>query len=185
MENRKTKSDKKFDSKQIAVSIVAAILLAMLYLVIFSFSEQDGETSGSISQKISLKCVEFFNAVSGKRWTENAMQDMALYFEHPIRKLAHFGEYTCMGMLVWLTTRPWLQGKKKWYFFIVLWVFLSATADEFHQLFVPDRCGSAADVLLDTGGGAFGALLMMMWNRMLKVRKKHKRDGDTAKPEKN
>lgn len=142
--------------KKIAVSVVAAVFLAILYGLIFSFSEQDGETSGSLSRMISEKCVELLNSLSGKNWSQIMMDSMATYFEHPIRKLAHFMEYACMAVLVYGVWRPWMSRGKSLYLLIILWVAVSAAGDELHQLFVPDRYGSVADVLLDTCGGAFG-----------------------------
>ena len=94
--------------------------------------------------------------------------DLAVYFEHPIRKLAHFTEYACMGMLVYLATRPFWQNKKRWYLKIIVWVCLSAAIDEFHQTFVPDRYGCVADVLLDTLGGACGLVIMRLLHRKKK-----------------
>ena len=91
----------KNNKKKIAVSVVAAILLVLLYLLIFAFSGQDGEKSGSLSSMISEKCAELLNAISGKHWTQNVIDSMAAYFEHPIRKLAHFSEYACMGVLLY------------------------------------------------------------------------------------
>ncbi|MBE5874320.1 MAG: VanZ family protein, partial [Lachnospiraceae bacterium] len=49
----------------------------------------------------------------------------------------------------------------------------SAAADEIHQLFVPDRWGSFADVLLDTCGGAFGVLICVFAERIYhKIRRR-------------
>lgn len=145
--------------KKIVITVPAAILLLALYILIFGFSAQDGETSGSLSQIISEKCVELFNNLSGRHWTESFMQDLAGYFEHPLRKLAHFSEYACMGILLYVLWSQWIRRGRKRYLLIVLWVFCSAALDEFHQLFVPGRYGSFADVLLDTCGGTFGMLL--------------------------
>lgn len=152
--------------------MTAAILLFALYVLIFGFSAQDGEQSGSLSQLISEKCVEFFNTLSGKHWSEVFMDNLAEYFEHPIRKLAHFSEYACMGILVYVTWSQWLERGKGLYLLTVLWVFVSAAADEFHQYFVPGRYASFADVCLDTCGGAFGMLLCLLG---MKIVRKHEK----------
>ena len=141
---------------------MAAILLVLLYRLIFVFSGQDGEESGSLSAMISEKCAELLNAISGKHWTQNVLDSMAAYFEHPIRKLAHFSEYACMGVLLYGVWRPWKERGRKLYLLIVCWVFVSAGADEFHQLFIPGRYGCFADVVLDTCGGAFGLFVCVM-----------------------
>lgn len=150
---------------KIAVTVIAAVLLLALYAVIFGFSAQDGEASGSLSLRISQGCVKLLNSLSGSRFSEQLMDDLALYFEHPVRKLAHFGEYAVMGGLVWLVLCPWLKRGRVLYVLVVLWVFVSGAFDEFHQLFVPGRYGSFADVLLDTCGGAFGLLVCIFLSR--------------------
>jgi len=164
----------KKNKKKIAVSVVAAILLILLYLLIFAFSGQDGEKSGSLSSMISEKCAEFLNVISGKHWTQTAIDSIAAYFEHPIRKLAHFSEYACMGVLLYGTWRPWKERNRKLYRLIVLWVFISAGADEFHQLFVPGRYGCFVDVVLDTCGGAFGLFLCVCGEKLMRRIQKEK-----------
>lgn len=157
--------------KKMAITVPAAVLLLALYILIFGFSAQDGEQSGSLSRMVSEKCVEFFHNISGGNWTEAFRESLAEYFEHPIRKLAHFSEYACMGVLLYILWSQWLMRGKRLYLLIVLWVFCSAGLDEFHQLFVPGRYGSFADVLLDTCGGAFGMLLCMALGKLLRRRR--------------
>lgn len=134
-------------------------MLLALYALIFGFSAQDGAESGSLSRMISEKCVELLNTISGRHWSEVIMEGLAEYFEHPIRKLAHFSEYACMGVLVFALWSQWLKRGRKLYLLTTGWVFISAGADELHQLFVPGRYASFADVCLDTAGGVFGILL--------------------------
>ena len=148
--------------RQIAVTVVSGGLLLFLYSLIFSFSAQDGDESGSLSRMISEKCVELFNQLANRNWSEAVIESFAEYFEHPIRKLAHFAEYACMGILVYVLWVQWISKGKKLYLLTVIWVFVSAAADELHQLFVPGRYGCFADVLLDTAGGMFG-MFMCLW----------------------
>lgn len=157
--------------KKAAVSILAAAVLSILYAIIFSFSNQDGETSGSLSHFVSEKCVEMINAFSGGQWTGAFMEEMAAYFENPIRKLAHFGEYACMGILVYTMLRPWLRRGRRLYFITALWVFVSAAADEIHQLFIPGRCGCFADVCLDTLGAVFGMFVCVLLEKIISRRR--------------
>jgi VanZ family protein len=142
-----------------AVTAVAALFLLALYSVIFAFSSQDADESGNLSLMISEKCIDIVNDVAGKNWTYAVKLQMAQFLEHPIRKLAHFTEYTCMGILVYTMWRPWKPADRKLYFLVVIWVFISASFDEIHQYFVPGRYNSIADVLLDTAGGIFGLLI--------------------------
>ena len=161
-----------------AVTAWAAGLLLVLYLLIFGFSAQDGETSGSMSLYISEKCTGIVNHFTKKGTDHRTLEAMAAYFEHPIRKMAHFGEYACMGVLVYIMWSPWIRLKRKLFFLTGTWVLLSAAADELHQFFVPGRYCSFSDVILDTCGGCFGALVcavIFKWRSRLLS----KRDRDT------
>jgi VanZ family protein len=40
--------------------------------------------------------------------------------------------------------------------------FLYACTDEIHQTFIPDRAGKFSDVLIDTCGSTFGAVIMLI-----------------------
>lgn len=148
------------------VTIVAALLLFFLYSIIFSFSDQNGEQSGGLSYRISERCVEIVNTLVGGQWTQGMMDDLAAYWEHPIRKLAHLFEYACMGVLVYSMWRPWWERGRRLYLLVIVWVFTSAAGDELHQLFIPGRYGSFLDVLLDTVGGACGVLFCVMMERI-------------------
>lgn len=183
--------------KKIVVSSIAAIFLMLLYIMIFSFSEQDGETSGGLSRMISEKCVEFINKVADRNWSLQMQKSLAEYFEHPIRKLAHFCEYALMSVLLFGIWFPWLRFRrrlreaeapkllKRWSLpllvkIIIPWVFASAAFDEMHQLTVPGRDGNLWDVLLDTSGGCFGLLCCMMMVKLVQHwnKKNRKRQGE-------
>lgn len=148
----------RFDYRQ-AVTLVAAVMLFLLYITIFSLSAQDAELSGGLSHRISENCVELAEKVSGETWTALVKEQLADLVEHPIRKLAHFAEYCYMGILVFAVWRPWLRRGHIFYGLVIVWVFLSAAGDEFHQLFVSGRYGSLGDVMLDTCGGIVGMVL--------------------------
>lgn len=168
--------------KKILITVPAAILLLALYMVIFGFSAQDAEQSGSLSMRISESAMEFLNSLVGGRWSRQFVEELALYFEHPIRKLAHFGEYMCVGILVYLIWSQWIKQGKGLYLLTVIWVFVSGALDELHQLFVPGRWSSFADVCLDTCGGAFGLLLCVIVGRIWIRRKyRHEKNADEKK----
>lgn len=157
----------KRNKKRICITLSAGILLVLLYLVIFGFSGQDGETSGSLSREISRFGVELWDRITGGRMTQEMIEDAAVSFEHPLRKTAHFCEYALMGFLIFTFLYDMVRKKGRRYVLTVLWVFVSAALDEFHQYFIPGRCASVADVLLDTCGGASGALLWMGFARLI------------------
>ena len=162
--------------RKILITVSAAVLLLALYLVIFGFSAQNGEESGSVSLQLSEKCVEIYSSISGNNWEAVRVESLAIFFEHPLRKLAHFSEYACMGILIFSIVYQWVMEKKK-YLIATLWVFLSAAGDEWHQSFVPGRYASIKDVLLDTCGGICGIVLLTL---IIKGRRKKEKQGESA-----
>ncbi len=177
--------------KKIVVSSIATIFLVLLYCLIFSFSDQDGETSGGLSRKVSEKFVALWNSIANKNWSEQIVKSWALYFEHPVRKIAHFCEYAIMAFLLFGGWYPWIgfygngvikKPKTGERFkkipllvkIIIPWVFVSAAFDEIHQLFVPERWGSFGDVILDTLGGCFGLWFSMtiirIFERVIRIK---------------
>lgn len=161
-------------NRQIVISIGAGVLLILLYMLIFRFSAQDSEESGALSRSISSMCVNMYNSFSGGHMSGTRMEQLISKYEGPIRKLAHFTEYACMGTLVYVLWVQWMKRGKRLYLLTVVWVAVSAAADEFHQLFVPGRDGNLADVCLDSFGGAAG-LLFCILTGMLLARRQRKR----------
>lgn len=151
-----------------AVTIVAAIFLCLLYRLIFSFSAQDGETSSSLSGRITSEVVNLISSVSGGM-SEETQFGLNSILEPIIRKLAHFSEYGVMGVLVFTI---WCQWISKPIILSLPWVFISAALDEWHQTFVPGRDGNIVDVGIDTLGGICGFLvciiLIKLWKHIHK-----------------
>ena len=172
-------------SVKLAVSSVAAIFLVILYVTIFFFSAQDGTESGTLSHRVTEVIVDQVETIAKKNWTEEVKVSLIRFWENPVRKMAHFSEYTCMGILVfgvwipWVTAEKWRSEYFRWNGLVVLWVFLSAALDEWHQTMVSGRCGTIWDVLLDTSGGCFGVLVCLLFMALI-LRWKHKSSDDKA-----
>jgi VanZ family protein len=92
-----------------------------------------------------------------------------------LRKSGHFAGYGTLGLL-WL--RAWLRtlsARVEWT--LAAWrmlaavlgvscIFLTASADEYHQTFIPSRTGQFSDVLLDTCGSLlFTLIVAIRWRR--------------------
>jgi VanZ family protein len=72
-----------------------------------------------------------------------------------IRKSGHLAEYFILGLLLFRafrggSTEDWTW---RWAMLAITVVVLYAISDEFHQLFVSTRTGSAFDVCIDAAGG--------------------------------
>lgn len=83
-----------------------------------------------------------------------------------LRKLAHFTEFTALGMcLAWL--HGMLQKGRLQPFF---WGVAAAAADETIQRFVPDRGPSIRDVCIDSAGVLMGIVLLWLGYSYFKKR---------------
>jgi VanZ family protein len=81
------------------------------------------------------------------------------------RKCCHLAEYAMLALLIFRALNrsrnqltPWSWPKVGG---TLLIVFLYASSDEFHQIFVPTRTPRIHDVVIDTFGGA--AALLILW----------------------
>lgn len=171
----------KKNSKKLLISLLSVLFLVKLYTVIWALSAQNSDDSSSLSMEVAMMLTHDI--------------EKAMKIEFPIRKTAHFSEYMAMGVFIygiwccWLN--PWLFRLKEIFakkiqddcaqinlkrqtflikrcmFINILWVTISAAADEFHQSFVPGRSPQVTDVLIDTIGGAFGLLCIYAFSRIL------------------
>jgi len=77
-----------------------------------------------------------------------------------IRKLAHLTEYGILGALWFRAARRDERGwTLRWSVIAVLIAIGVASADEFHQWFVPSRTASPLDVVIDTCGAVIAQLV--------------------------
>lgn len=155
------------------------------FLVICIFSAQDGDETGNLSREVAEEVARVVVAVSGGH-TEKDIFSLAEFFEHPLRKLAHFSEYAVLGGLFCgcflpvmreirartgelvsglpeqKRARPGLRKSCGLYVKCIITVMLLALFDEVHQYFVPGRLASVWDVLLDTSGCALMCLILYL-----------------------
>ena len=105
-----------------------------------------------------------FGPVADARWE---------LLHHFIRKSGHFLGYGAMGLLwlrAWWMTLPrsrFLHDA----FLALLGTALVASADEWHQTFLPNRTGSPWDVLLDCCGAITLEVLVYVFMRIFRPKK--------------
>ncbi len=129
--------------------IIFLCLTIFWIMFIFSFSMQTGEQSSQISGGIVSQVLAVFGL------GDFVYADI---LETVIRKIAHFSEYTVLGILASLMIRetnckrpvlsPWVIGA------------LVACCDETIQLFSNGRSGQVTDVMLDSAGVLFGCVVV-------------------------
>jgi VanZ family protein len=129
--------------------MISYAAVVMWMALIFMFSMQNGEDSSDMSGRL-VAILKFFGIGEGG-------QGLALISLF-IRKAAHMTEYAVLFLLVANAVSLDHSGRKVYLYAFLITIGYAAT-DEFHQLFVPGRAGSPVDVVIDSIGAAFGAML--------------------------
>ena len=128
-------------------------LTACCLVFIWGNSLLPGTISGAISDFVKKILESFF--AQGEPEPENG--------GFLVRKLAHFTEFTALGLcLCWLFG---MLGKGKLTPF--LWGAAAACVDESIQLFVPGRGPSVRDVCIDSSGVLLGVILLSFGHHYL------------------
>ncbi len=144
--------------------------------VIFWFSANNGDSSSLQSGRVSYFVASAVDRALGLDMSDMERMNFSQGISFIVRKTAHFTEYFILGLLLYmaisvnfgsgldLVDAGWKAGRviKLRYFVPVLVVFCYASTDEIHQYFVPDRCCSFRDVLIDTAGGFTGILIVII-----------------------
>lgn len=86
-----------------------------------------------------------------------------------VRKCAHFLEYMILAFLVVNVVKTYFVFKVS-SILSVIFVFLYACTDEFHQMFIPGREGAFRDVMIDTCGGI---TLILLYSLIKNLRRKY------------
>lgn len=152
-------------------------MLTLLWMVlIFMMSGADDDASNAQSGTICRFLCETFVDGFGELPPEE-QQALQESLSFPVRKSAHFAEYTILGLLLTLTAGAWFpagfstEKKESSVLYPRTGSFpvriggpliigtLYAVTDEIHQLFVPGRAGQARDVLIDACGIFVGFFL--------------------------
>ncbi len=136
--------------------------LFMMYMI-FSFSSQDGTTSGNLSYKVSEIIVESANEAFELQWSGSEIRHYIERIHHPVRKLAHMTEYFLLAVSV--SFPLYVYGVRG------LWLPLLAggicvgfaALDEYHQSFVAGRGPSKKDVGIDSIGILAGVLMVQFF----------------------
>ncbi len=71
-------------------------------------------------------------------------------------KVFHLGEYAVLGYLLARALGRYQVQKKKLFITAAFICFAYGLSDELHQFFVPDRCTSLMDVIVDGIGSSLG-----------------------------
>ena len=142
--------------------ILCTGLIACVLTFIWCNSLADGADSGAMSGNVMAWINSFLHLDARGAETLHLV----------IRKMAHFTEFACLGLL--LTWQFGMMGEHGGHL-ICMPLFCGmavACVDETIQVFVPDRGPSLIDVWIDTAGVAAGIMAALIGYNY--IRKKHK-----------
>ena len=139
---------------------ILSILIILCMSTIFFFSHQKADESRNTSSKVVIKIVEILD-VQGKL---NKTQTLSLAdrLHRTARKIAHFCIFAVLGFLFALFFKEYKYALRHIFARSVVFSFLYACTDEFHQLFIPGRSCEIRDVCIDSLGASFGALTALV-----------------------
>ena len=142
------------------MKIVLTVLTIIWMIVIFMFSNSPADKSSDLSNSLIKNTIVRIVKIFNKDVNE---EDLINKMSTPVRKLAHFTEYTILGILLFLTLKQY-GINNKW--IAILGCMIYASTDEIHQLFIDGRGGNIIDVFIDTLGSSFGVFITIMFNKI-------------------
>ncbi len=162
------------------LSILPAVL--MLFLI-FRFSAQDGPSSGSLSYRVCCMILTFADRLFSLNLSSPAFVSHAEAMQIYVRKAAHITEYFLLTLSFFLPLRvllPWKECNSTAKMFFCVYLLpafalslIAAGLDEFHQSFVPGRCGTPKDVLIDSIGMIFACIVLVLFRHLNQKKKRN------------
>ena len=143
---------------------VATVATLLWCVFIWQFSLSSGSSSAETSGEVLDFCNGFLENV-GASIRFNATT---------VRKFAHFTEFFVLGVLTALTLN--LHRVRHWLPCSALVFVPVAVIDECIQIFVPERGPGVLDVLLDSLGGAVGAIVFYLVLSLLYILKNKRQE---------
>lgn len=155
------------------IRIILIILLVLTFIKIFDFSSQNSEKSSNLSRTVTEKIT---NKIKFIQNLDTDKKEKVLHkAEIIIRKLAHFSEYTLVGILLMALMSTYeIKSKLRVLVSFIIGV-VYASSDEIHQLFVPGREGAVRDVLIDSTGVITGICIVIIILKIIKGIKSSKK----------
>ena len=86
-----------------------------------------------------------------------------------IRKLGHISEFFFLAFCLYNGLICDFTFKKSVFLSFII-SFFYAISDEFHQLFIPGRCGNITDVMIDLFGVLLFILILLIYKNIVKNR---------------
>ncbi len=139
--------------------IILFILTVGWMMTIFALSGQEANESSVLSRGVVQKIIDNIPVI--KNYSPEKKAEICDEIHGLVRKIAHFGLYLILGILVYLLCIEF--GLRHAFWIAALICMLYAATDETHQLFVAGRSGEISDVCIDTSGAVCGIILVKLF----------------------
>ena len=147
--------------KKILLSwLIVGLWMTVIFVLSGTPSKQSTKDSRGIIYKAVETSVEATNylGITDKHPSESSYTKYVKMIDPIFRKCMHASVYFILSLLVFYALyQTGIRGGKL-YFYTLLFCFLYACSDEFHQTLVPGRSGEIRDVIIDTTGALFAFL---------------------------
>ena len=131
--------------------LIKLTFIILWMAMIFFFSNQKADDSSKLSDGIIVKVANIF---VDKDLSTNKKEAILEKYTTIVRKIAHFGIYLILGILVINFLCEY--NIKHIILISMLICLLYSITDEVHQLFIEGRSGEVRDVLIDSAGSLVG-----------------------------
>ena len=136
------------ENKSLKHQFKITLFFAILNLLLIAFIFIHSLTPADISQEESGAVTDWLSYVFPFELSENL-----------VRKLAHFIEFSALGIITTLTVYSYCQKVMGGVYFKLFVCLATAVCDEAIQLNIDGRSGQVSDIFLDFSGCLFGLIL--------------------------
>lgn len=153
--------------KRKCIIICFATIIILWLLLIFNLSAMTSQDSNhkstGLTEKLISKVLDATNeaGITDSHPDDAKLAKAASLINTPLRKVAHATVYLVLALILLTASRVIFGGKKYLLSCAIalLFCFVFALTDEYHQTFVAGRTGQFSDVLIDTAGACVGVLV--------------------------
>lgn len=141
--------------------VISVLLLIIWLMVIFAFSNQTGEVSGNTSNGLLY---DFFEKIYELlNLNKDDLTNFVDLIENPIRELMHSFEYFVLTLLLVNVLVNFNIDNKVT--ISIMFIFIAATFDEIHQLFIKGRCFQYFDIFMDMIGCFISIMICKLFDK--------------------
>lgn len=151
-------------NKSLKHQFVVTLILAIFNLLLIAFIFIHSLTPADISQEESGAVTDWLRYIFPFELND-----------HIVRKLAHFIEFSALGVVTNLTVFSYCRRVMGGVFFKLFVCLATAVCDEAIQLNVSGRSGQVSDILLDFSGCLFGMFITTITISIVLYMKRNKK----------